>query len=155
MKLTELQEITLIGLSLPEKTTNENNQAQKDCGQLWERFQSEDCISNIPNKLGDEVFAVYHDYEGDFTQPYSYFIGCKVPAETEVPKGMDQLTIPEGKYQKITAKGEIPDCVANAWREIWEKDGELNRKYLADFEVYGSKSQDWDNAEVDIYLSTK
>ncbi|WP_138432102.1 GyrI-like domain-containing protein [Fodinibius saliphilus] len=154
MKQTELQEITLIGLSLPEKTTNENGQAQKDCGKLWERFQAEGCITKIPNKLDDEIYAVYHDYDGDFTQPYSYFIGCKVSPGTKVPEGLYQLTIPKGEYRKITTSGKMPECIADAWREIWEKEEELNRGYIADFEVYGKKDQNGEQAEIDIYLST-
>ncbi|MDX1642055.1 MAG: GyrI-like domain-containing protein [Balneolaceae bacterium] len=155
MKADSLQidSIKLIGIALPSKTTNKNNQSMKDCGELWTRFEKEGVFSKIPNKLSDEVLAVYHDYEGDHTQPFSYFIGCKVVEGTEIPDGLDSLTIPAGNYQKVKAKGEMPGCIAEKWQEIWKSD--IARAYIADFELYDERSRDWNNAEVDIYLSKK
>jgi predicted transcriptional regulator YdeE len=153
MNVIQIPAFTLIGLALKTKTTNANNQAATDCGNLWQQFEKENYVANIPGKTGDEIFAVYHDYEGDHTQPYAYFIGCKVNAGTAAPDGMDTLTIAEGKYQKIEAKGIMPDCVANAWREIWAQD--TPRTYVADYEVYDDRSKDWANATVDIYLGVK
>lgn len=152
MHTTEIQELKLIGLALKSKTTNLNGQSSTDCGNLWQRFESEGYASRIPGKLSEEIFAVYHQYEGDHTQPFSYFIGCKVHPETKVPEGMDQLIIPGGEYQKITARGEMPACIANAWKEIW--DSSMKRAYTVDFEIYDDRSTDWNNAEVDIYVST-
>ena len=153
MNKIELEEITLIGLSLKTKTTNANGQSAIDCGSLWQEFEKENYVNKIPGKLNDEVLAVYHQYEGDYTRPFSYFIGCKVKAGSEVPQGLDSLIIPKGNYQKINAKGKMPDCVANAWKEIWSSG--IPRAYQADFEVYDEKSRDWSNAEVDIFLSIK
>jgi hypothetical protein len=97
-KKEELQEITLIGLALPSKTTNENGQSNIDCGNLWQKFEQGDYVSKIPGKKCDDIFAVYHDYEGDHTQPFSYFIGCEVNDDTDTPDGMNRLTIPKGRY---------------------------------------------------------
>ncbi|MES2329625.1 MAG: GyrI-like domain-containing protein [Bacteroidota bacterium] len=151
MNKIKLPAFTLIGLALPGQTTNQNNQSAIDCGSHWQRFEKGNYADRIKDKLSDEVFAVYHLYEGDHTQPYSYFIGCKVDPQAGVPEGMDRLIIPADNYQKIIAKGIMPDCVANAWKEIWT--GTISRAYHADFEVYGEKSKDWNNAEVEIYLS--
>lgn len=82
---------------------------------------------------------------------YSFFIGCKVASETLKPEDLDELTIPAQKYQIETAKGQMPDCVANAWRKIWST--KINRQYGFDFEIYDQRSHDWANAEIDIYLS--
>lgn len=149
----EVQEFELIGLSLPTKTSNINQQSMTDCGNLWQQFETENIVATIPNKLSEEIFAVYHDYDGDYTQPYAYFIGCKVQKGTLAPKGLTKLTIPQNTYQKITAKGKMPDCVANAWIEIWNTD--LPRAYAPDFEVYDEQSKNWSNATASIYLSVK
>ena len=154
MKKTELEEFKLIGISLGKKTTNENGQAGIDCGNMWQKFEKGDYSNKIPGKTGDEVFAVYHGYEGDHTIPYSYFIGCKVKPNTEVPDGMDSLVIAPATYQQITAKGKIPDCIISAWQTIWNTT-DANRAYQADFEVYDNRSKDWANAEVDVFLSVK
>ncbi len=149
----EVQEFELIGLSLPNKTSNLNQQSMIDCGNLWQRFEAENIASQIPNKLSEEIYAVYHDYDGDYTQPYAYFIGCKVTKGTLAPTGLSNLTIPKNSYQKIMAKGKMPDCVAEVWVNIWNTD--LPRAYAPDFEVYDEQSKDWSNATVSIYLSIK
>jgi predicted transcriptional regulator YdeE len=145
--------ITLIGLKLKDKTTNENAQAMVDCGNHWQKFEQEEVFNKIPGKSSQNIYAVYYDYEGDHTKPYSYFIGCAVTEATPTPEGMDRLTIPKQTYEHIIAKGAMPACVADAWRNIWNS--ERNRAYGYDFEIYSEKSSDWSNAEVDIYLSVK
>ena len=151
MSKIEINDINLIGLSLKTKTINANGQSSIDCGNLWQKFEKENYASKIPNKLNDEIIAVYHQYEGDHTQPFSYFIGCKVKSNTEAPQGLEILIIPKGTYHKINAKGKMPDCVANAWKEIWTSN--IPRTHQIDFEVYDERSKDWNDAEVDIYLS--
>lgn len=141
----------LVGLKLEGKTTNENKQAEIDCGNLWQRFENEGISQLIPHKLEDAIFAVYYDYEKDETKPYSYFIGCKVDDTAEVPEGLSELLIPSQNYLKITAQGVMTGCIASAWKKIWIS--KLDRKFGFDFEVYDKRSQDWSNAEVDIFLS--
>ena len=121
MNIIELEEINLIGLSLGKKTTNENGQSAIDCGSLWQKFQDGNYVEKIPGKADDNVLAVYHEYEGDHTRPFSYFIGCKVKAGTTRPEGMDSLVIPRGPYQIIISSGKMPDCIADTWKEIWNQ----------------------------------
>lgn len=149
---TPLIGFKLVGLKLAHFTTNENDQAAIDCGKHWQKFETENYVQRIPGRLGDEIYAVYYDYQGDHTQPYRYFIGYRVSEETIVPDGLDSLTIPSGCYTKITAKGKMPYCVANAWRRIWKS--EIDRIFSYDFEVYDQRSTNWSEAEVDIYLSS-
>ena len=143
----------LIGLRLNKKTTNEGGQSGIDCGNLWQKFEKENIAAQIPNKLSNEIYAVYFEYEGDHTKPFSYFIGCRVNEETEPPKNLNSLVVPEQTCSKIVAKGKMPDCIANAWRNIWT--AKLDRAYNYDFEIYDERSKDWSNAEVDIFLSVK
>ena len=76
MTKVELEEIKLVGLSLKTKTTNVNDQSSIDCGNLWQKFENENYAQIIPGKLTDEILAVYHQYEGDHSKPFSYFVGC-------------------------------------------------------------------------------
>jgi predicted transcriptional regulator YdeE len=148
-----LKEIKLIGLALEKKTTNQNGQSAIDCGSHWQKFETGNYAEQIPTKTSKEIFAVYHDYDGDHTAPYAYFIGCRVDNIEQIPPGMTSLSIPESEYVKIVAKGIMPDCVANAWKQIWL--GNIKRAYKADFEIYDERSKDWSNAEVDIYVSVR
>jgi predicted transcriptional regulator YdeE len=146
------EEFKLTGLKLNRKTTNENGQSSIDCGNLWQRFENENYVERIQGKLSDEIYAVYYDYEGDHTKPFSYFIGCKVKMDTQNSPDLDSLIIPAGTYSKIIAKGAMPGCIANAWKNIWSSI--TDRAYQFDLEIYDERSKDWSNAEIEIFVST-
>lgn len=153
MEKIRIARFKLIGLQLAQRTTNVNGQSGIDCGNLWQKFETENFKERISDKLGEEIYAVYFDYEGDHTKPFSYFIGCKVKPETETPKGMDSLLVPASVYSKMIAKGKMPDCIADSWKVIWTS--KIERAYSYDFEIYGERSKDWGNAEVEILVSIK
>ena len=152
MTRTNISEFKLIGIKLGKKTTNEGGQSSIDCGNLWQKFEKENFIEIIPNKLGEEIYSVYFEYEGDDTSPFSYFIGCKVSIDTETPKDMDSLLIPSDNYFKLTVQGKMTGCVTNAWKRISSLG--IIRTYKYDFEVYDERSKDWNNAEMEIFVST-
>ena len=151
MKNITLERFKLIGLKLEHKTTNENGQSNVDCGNLWQKFESEKIFEQIPNKKNNSVYAVYFDYDEDETKPFSYFIGCQVDENMNTPEGLSEIIIPSQSYQKVIAKGEVPYCISNAWSEIWSS--EMNRIFGYDFEIYDERSHDWKNAEVDLFIS--
>jgi predicted transcriptional regulator YdeE len=153
MARTSIKEIYLIGLSLEGKTSNAHGQSSIDCKNLWHRFEEGRFASLIAQKLGNEIYGVYHQYEGDSNKPFSYFIGCRVEKDGAAAEGLAHLTIPAGDYEKITVQGKMPDCVTKAWKGIWAAD--YDRAYDTDFEVYDERSKDWNQAEVDIYVSIR
>lgn len=149
---TTIEEFHVIGISV--RTTNEGGQAAKDIPKLWEKFITENIAAKIPSKVSDSVYGIYTEYEGDYTQPYTTVLGCKVSSLDNIPDGFIGFTIKAANYEKYTAKGKMSDdIVYKKWTEIWQSN--LNRTYLADFEVYGERSVDMDNAEVDIFISVK
>jgi predicted transcriptional regulator YdeE len=149
----EFEELHLVGLALGKKTSNENGLSAIDCGALWTAFDEGDYFEKITEKISEEILAVYYQYEGDYTQPFTYFIGCKVSPGFTLPDGLTALTIPASKYQRIAAKGKLPDCLVETWQKIWAST--IPRSYRFDFEVYDERSQDWENAEVDVFLSLR
>lgn len=149
MKKHQLEPFSLIGISV--RTTNQNGQGIKDIGALWERFFSETILEKIPNKTSMEIHAVYTDYESDFTEPYTTIIGCKVEHLNEIPEGMIGKYFEGGNYLHLTAKGDMHQgLIGDKWSEIWNSD--MNRSYTADFEVYGEKAQNPQEAEVDFFI---
>lgn len=153
-KLTMIETIPsfeVIGLKLPFKTQNRNGQSNRDGGQLWQKFEQEQVASKIPRKLSEDIFAVYFDYEGNHTDPFSYFVGCQVVPGSPMPEGLDRLIIPAQTYQKIRVRGPMPDCISGFWREVWKS--KIPRAYRVDFERYGEKSKNWDLAEIEVFLS--
>ena len=143
----------IIGIST--RTTNKDKQAQQDLGNLWGQFYSENLLNKIPNKISNEIIAIYTDYKSDFTEDYTTIIGIPLSTLDEIPNGLIGREFQAENFQKFTAKGEMPNAVVTTWVDIWQKDKELDRKYSYDFEVYGEKSQNGENSEVEIFIATK
>ncbi len=134
--VVEKEHIAIIGISC--KTSNAPGAAMVDIPQLWGRFYAENIISQIPNKLSNDVIGLYCDYEGDFTQPYSLVIGCPVSTLDDIPEGMVAKVIPESSYAVFQAVGERPKSIIDTWGIIWKTD--LKRTYTGDYELYTQDS---------------
>lgn len=145
-----IQKFNVIGI--PVRTTNENGQSGKDIPALWSQFMTEEIQSKIPNKVSEDLFCIYTDYEKDHTKPYTTILGCKVESLDVVPENMIGKTIESANYKELIAKGNLSEgIVFNKWLEIWNSD--LDRSFTADFEVYGEKTQNPEKAEVAIYIA--
>jgi predicted transcriptional regulator YdeE len=152
MNSQKIQSFSIIGISV--RITNENGQSGKDILALWNRFMSEGIAEKIPNKIDSSIYCIYTEYEKDHTKPYTTILGCKVSSLIDVPNGMIGKIFAEGKYTKHIAKGNIlQGMVFNEWTKIWDSD--LDRTFTADFEVYGEKAQNPEDAAVDIFVAIK
>ncbi len=116
-----------------------------------ERFFNENILAKIPNKINGTIYALYTDYEGDFTGPYSWILGCEVSSLDNVPAGLVGKIIPESKYAVFTTEGAFPQGLIAAWQAIW-KSG-LSRSYTSDFEVYRADFNPQTNPEVKVYIA--
>jgi predicted transcriptional regulator YdeE len=149
-----IQKFYVIGIAT--RTTNENGQSAKDIEMLWTRFWGEEIQRQIPNKVNEDIYAVYTDYETDFTKPYTTIIGSAVSSLENIPNGFVGITIETTTYQKFISKGKMPEAVLNTWLEIWgDKDLNSQRSYKADFTIHGKKYYDGDHAEVETYIALK
>jgi len=148
-----MENFKIIGISV--QTTNQNDQAATDLGQLWSRFYQEEISKQIPSKQSDDVYAIYTDYESDYTGSYTAIIGHRVSALDIIPNGLTGREIKNEKLLRYIAKGEMPNAVVESWQEIWANDIALYRTYHADFEVYGEKSQQGGDSEVEIYIGVR
>lgn len=152
MKTIQQEAFKIIGITV--RTTNENGQAGTDIVALWNKFMTEGIVDKIPNKIDATVYSIYTEYESDHTKPYTTILGCKVTNTNKVPEGMVAMEFKGGNYTKFTAKGDLTQGVVfNEWTKIWEMD--LDRRYTADFEVYGEKAQNPTDAEVAIFIAIK
>lgn len=150
MNYQTIEKFYIIGIST--RTTNENGQSAADLDKLWGRFWGEEIQKQIPNQVNDDVYAVYTDYETDFTGPYTAIIGAAVRSLDNIPEGFVGITIEKTDYQKFISKGKMPEAITNTWMKIWQ-DEDLNRSYKADFTIHGKKFYDGDNAEVETFIS--
>ncbi len=149
-----IQKFYVIGIST--RTKNENGQSAKDIEALWGRFWGEEIQKQIPNKVSDDIYAVYTDYETDFTGSYTTIVGLPVSSLENIPKGFVGITIETAVYQNFTSKGKMPEAIFNTWLEIWgNKELNLKRAYKADFTIHGQKYYNGDKAEVETFISVK
>jgi predicted transcriptional regulator YdeE len=58
---------------------------------------------------------------------------------------------PNSKYELYKSTGKLSISLAKTWEGIWNAD--INRRYSADFDIYGEKVRDYENAEVDTYVA--
>jgi predicted transcriptional regulator YdeE len=143
----------LVGIST--RTTNKDNKSAQDLSKLWDKFYSENVLQKVQNKVSNKIISTYTDYKSDYTEDYTNIIGFLVSTLDDVPNGLVGREFQAENFQKFIAIGELPNAVLNTWVDIWQRDEELKRKYTYDFEVYGEKSQDGENAEVEIYIAIK
>ncbi len=152
MSNQKIQQFSVIGISV--RTTNENGQASQDIPALWNKFMTEEIAEQIPNKIDNSIYCIYTEYEKDHTKPYTTILGCKVRNLDTIPIGMIGKTFEEATYTRYIVKGNIlQGVVFDEWTKIWNSD--LERAFTADFEVYGEKSLNPENAEVDIFIAVK
>jgi predicted transcriptional regulator YdeE len=149
MITTELEAFHVIGIFV--RTTNTDNKSLQDIGDLFQEFIGNTIFDKIPNRISEDIYCVYTDYESDFNGPYTTMVGCKVSSLTDIPTGLVGKTIPAAKYQIYTSTGRLSVSLAKTWEGIWRAD--VDRRYSADFDVYGEKARDYENAEVDTYVA--
>ena len=110
------------------------NDRAHEIGEHWGRFMVGGVADEIPGRTDDSIVAVYAEYEGDHTQPYTFFLGCPVVPGTEVPPGMVARDVPGGTYARFLAEGEQPQALMDTWQQIWGTP--MTRSFTVDYEVH-------------------
>lgn len=153
METSHVESFPVAGIAI--RTTNKNGQSQKDIAMLWQKFWSENIINQISNRINNDIYCVYTEFEGDFTQPYTCLIGCRVNTSENIPEKMKLVNIEEGNYNRLTAHGKLNDgIVVKEWEKVWSSG--MKRRYGTDYEYYNaSNTVNPDEAEVEIYVGTR
>lgn len=81
------------------------------------------------------MIALYCDYEGDYTQPYSCVIGCAVNSLGQIPEGMVGKMVPAATFALFHTVGEFLKSLIDTWGNIWRS----NLQRVGDYEVYRHK----------------
>ncbi|WP_339715529.1 GyrI-like domain-containing protein [uncultured Kriegella sp.] len=150
MEKIKIQPFKIIGISI--STSNEDIQKTQDIARLWEKFIVANIAEKIPNRIDSSILSIYTHYESDHKGAYDTILGCRVNTLDDIPEGMVGESFEGGTYVKFVSKGDLSKGVVyKTWVRIWNSP--LRRSYTADFEVYGEKSQDPKNAEVDIFVA--
>lgn len=150
MQNVRIEPFHIVGIAV--RTTNENNQAAGQIAGLWERFLNENILEAIPNRVNNNVYSLYTDYEGDHTQPYTAILGCHVKNPDNIPEGMTGKSLAGGNYVKISAKGDLTKgLIVNEWMKIWNMN--LDRAFTADYELFDENEKNPTDARVDFLVA--
>jgi predicted transcriptional regulator YdeE len=158
-RMVEQQEFSVIGIQV--RTSNAKEMTGGGAiPRQWNKFFKEGIADKIPNKVDSTIYAVYTNYASDYNGEYDFIIGMKVSRVSDVPPGMVAKTVPKGKYAVVaSAKGPVAEIVPKAWQQVYSLDDNKQlggaRAYRADFELYDQRSQNPQDAQVDLYIGLK
>lgn len=130
--LAEVDTFDVVGISIVTDSTK----ATADINGLWERFFKESVGQYVPDKVNDNIYAVYSDYEGDHEKPYRITIGYRVSG-CVTPDHMTRICVIDQQYAILSAAGEQPKALIETWEAVWS--GDLPRSFKTDFELYGPR----------------
>jgi predicted transcriptional regulator YdeE len=80
-----IPEMSIVGIEL---RTDNSEAGIKKLGSHWQRFYADQILQHIPNRKNDDIVALYTDYEGNHTKPYSFILGTEVTEANTAPEGM-------------------------------------------------------------------
>ena len=141
-----------IVMGVQRRTSNADGRSNTDIPACWQDFLSRNMASKIPHRAKTPaMFAVYSDYESDWTGEYAYMIGSEVTKADMIPAGMAVVRIPAQTYAVFTAAGPMPDSILGVWASIWGT--KLPRIYTFDFEQYDARFTRPENKEADVCIA--
>ena len=126
-------------------TARVSNSEPAKIGELWQRFYADPFLEQLDVEDG-AVYSAYFDYETDYGGPFSMLLGFRVSAGQVAPAGLTLLKIGAAKYAVLRRTGPMPETVIETWKQVWGS--ELRRRYVADFDRYGSV----DTVEVNVRI---
>lgn len=135
--LERLPAFSVVGLSRMIEKGNE--EAAEEINQLWQDFFEARVAQNLDARMDDVIYAVYSEYQGDYTKPYRLTIGYRMKDQWDgvLPEMLRTVQVKEADYAMMSAAGEQPKALIEAWQAVWQSD--LDRLYQTDFEVYGPR----------------
>ena len=160
--VTQIPELTLVGI-----TTRTNNaqifasdSSTNKIAATVQKYFYNGLAEKIKNRKNPgTTFCVYTNYQSDMNGDYTYFIGEEVTSFNNMDEEFETLTIPVQHYAKFTSQpGPMPTVCVDLWQNIWKlnaSDLGGERAYIADFEMYDQRSQNPEQAVLDIYIGIK
>lgn len=142
IKKVELTSKRIKGLQTRTANADEMNTKTQKIAPLWGKFYTEVMPSL---KEGTPLYGVYHNYASDAHGFFDVLVGSEEEGE-----GLDSVTLQGGRYLKFPVKGEMPQAIIDAWKQVWAyfEDPSIDerRAYETDFEHYLSMD------EAEIYI---
>jgi len=151
MKVEEIEEKLIYGISTRTKNANEMNPETAKIGSLWQKFDS---TVDVDYKAGQRVYGVYYNYESDAIGEFDVLAGYEFPNDK-----LESVKIEKGKYLVFHKTFEENNdslriqAIIETWGDVWEyfsnENSQYKRAYKTDFEYYKNQY------EIEIYISIK
>lgn len=152
LDMAEAPDIRVMGVTA--RISNAENAAAESINRLWQEFAASNLVETDRGWADTETFyAVYHDYEGDHTKPFSVTIGYALKDRDEpqdMSKELHTVLIPASSYARLIVRGPQPQGLMQGWAQIWSSD--MPRRFDVDFERYGKRFFDPVLQEVEIFV---
>lgn len=145
--ISQDEDIKVIGMEI--KTSNDK--AFEEIPMHWQKFMQESMMEKIPNKMSNDIYAVYTNFENEGKNNdgvYSFIIGARVSTLKEAPEAFVSTTIPKSKRRVYPVEKGHPEKVGEKWQEIW-KATDIYKTYVADYERYK------ENGEIAVFVGIK
>jgi predicted transcriptional regulator YdeE len=144
--INQTKPINIIGIEL----RTSNTEAVQTIPPMWQKFYQEGIMNQIPNKVSNDVYAVYTNFENEGKNnegTYSLIIGAAVESLDNVPEQFVSTTIPASKRVVFEVEAKHPEKVGEKWMEIWKT--ELPKTFTSDYELYK------ESGEIEIHIGVK
>ncbi|WP_295954221.1 effector binding domain-containing protein [Rhodoferax sp.] len=136
------QPLHLAGITTRTTNAVEFSPATAKIAPLWQRFFSERVAQSVHGYTPQSaLYGVYSGYASDAMGAFD--LSAAVLA-TEVPEGLDTVTVPARPYLVFEAQGPMPATVIALWAAVWQYfQGEpaYARRYASDFEEYSGEGR--------------
>jgi len=152
-RIVEKRSFRVAGVAI--RTNEEENRLNGTIPAFWERVRRDETFWRELEKIaiGSATLGLSTNFDG---RDFSYWIAREIEARSEVPPGMQTVTIPAQSYAVFTAAGEFPRSV---WRTVdfiyndWLKRSGHRRASGPDCEWYDSRYDvATGSGEVDLYV---
>jgi predicted transcriptional regulator YdeE len=141
--------ITVVGISI----RTSNTKAFEEIPLHWKAFFEKQMLAHIPNKINDDVYAVYTEFdnipksaEDIYSLGYTFIIGAAVNRVDRLPSTMVSTIVPATKRAVFPIEPAKPELVGAEWQKIWQMQ-DLPRAFAPDYEHYSA------NGDINILVS--
>ena len=147
--ITQTIPITVAGISI----RTSNAKAFEEIPLHWKTFFEKEILSTIPEKINDDIYAVYTEYDripqsadDIYSLGYTFIIGAAVNRADRLPSTLVSTIVPATKRAVFPIEPGNPELVGAAWQKIWQMQ-DLLRAFAPDYEHYSV------NGDIDILVS--
>jgi predicted transcriptional regulator YdeE len=165
-ELVFVEEKKIVASSVRTSFNNESSADDAKIGSIVSSYFSTGLSEQVKHKKhpgtvidGFMGYESTHQHGCFYDGAYTYFIGEEVSdfGDTNYESvNLKKIVIPSGNYVKFTTiEGLMPNIIIDAWHTIWRMTEEElggKRAYLVDFQVFGEKSRDPEQASIEIYI---